>query len=123
MAKKSPRRRLITGLQELELLVAAGRYAEARLALNQLRTLAPQADAETGRRINLVLDVHDRRLTEALQGNPAVALRPKPQRRCRRCGLSFDAGPDDKTCGICRPTDVVSVRTLRGGLPGSGRRH
>lgn len=126
MGKKSPRRRLVSALQELAEHMATGRHDEARVLIDRLRALASEAQSEIGRRINLVLDVHEQRLANPQSVRPVktknVAVEPAPNRKCQRCGTPFHAHDGDTKCGICRPADRVSVRTISAGLPGFGKR-
>lgn len=140
MRTKGPQERLDKQLPVVDGWLRKGKIWHAREMLPHLRacvsTLPDELQQEYDRAVQLReaalaarMEVEGappewQRIAPVAPVTPVVPQSTPSGRRfeCRACKSTFRSERREALCDVCRPRERISVRTVRGGLPGLGPR-
>jgi hypothetical protein len=136
MAKKGARRRFVEVNEQLNAHIRRGERDQAQALLRDLKAIVAKAkDPTAAKRMRDVIAFHEERIARmtaqsasladfsALQGTRKEAPERPLNATCSLCRSAFHREDQSTTvCDVCRPPTRRSVRTVSGGLPGTGKR-
>jgi hypothetical protein len=136
MGRKGARKRFVEVNEQLNAHIHRGERDQAQALLRDLIAIVAKAkDSTAAKRMREVIEFHEERIARmtapraslvdfpALQGKRQKAPDRPLNATCTLCRSAFHRADDRTTrCDICRPPTRRSVRTVSGGLPGTGKR-